>query len=141
MELTLYDTNMKDAQIVIAEGPLDVGQTVKEICAWVVQRGADKNDVAATEMTTDSSVRAGNAFASVPGKGWILPLRQISTRPLLEGAAFAAGIALLTEADGREKASIWAEVVYLEKATSVLVDVPKKVEEMRKALAAQQAGP
>jgi hypothetical protein len=135
VELTLYETTVKNAQIVIAEGPLGVGQTVKEICAWVVQRGAGKNDVAATEMATDSSVE----FTSVPGKRWILALRQISTRPLEEGAAFAAGIALLAEPDGREKASIWAEVVYLKKATGELGDVAKKVAEMAKELERQAA--
>jgi hypothetical protein len=91
---------------VVAEGPVDPGETVVEMCAWVFQRG--ENDAAATEMTT-----TGGKLVLSPGR-WKLPLAKVGQFDVVPGQAFAVAVALMKDADGKQRVVWWGHPVDLE---------------------------
>jgi hypothetical protein len=103
---------------VVAKGPKDANETIKEICAWVFQRNGD-DDAAATEMTT---VPSGKEAFTQTRREWTLPLMKIeSDVAFRKGPAIAAAIALIeipiTDANGNsakaEKVLIWSQSIDL----------------------------
>jgi hypothetical protein len=90
---------------VLAIGPLDAGDTIKEVCAWVFQPTTDRQqDSAATEMTTDA--QTGRPAFRQTDTRWLLRLSKVGSpanrfRP---GPAFAVAVALIeTSGDERER--------------------------------------
>jgi hypothetical protein len=101
-----------------ADGPLDAGAHVLEICVWIVQRQpGNGNDAAATEMTTDPSGRAGffeDPLTQTADRKWKLPVKHIeASTPLVNGPAFAMALALIEDGSGQRKGQLWAQSVVL----------------------------
>jgi hypothetical protein len=95
----------------IAMGPVGATDTVKELCAWVYQRNGE-NDAAATEMTTTETGKG--KLIAVPGSGrWQLPLGKISDCDFQSGAAFAVAVALMVDANRKERVVWWGQPIDL----------------------------
>jgi hypothetical protein len=109
-ELEVDQNGHVDHGGVDAAGPVDEGDTVQELCAWVFQQQA-VNEVAATEMTTSHHGPGGDLELSA-GE-WKLKLGKIGDVDLVEGKAFAVAVALIKEPSERERVIWWGHPVTL----------------------------
>jgi hypothetical protein len=97
---------------VMAVGPRDESDDIKELCAWVYQRqGSD--DAAATEMTT-----TGGKLKQPNGKDprWEMELGKVPEDGRLEleaGWAHAVAVALIEDGTGNTSVFVWGETVML----------------------------
>jgi hypothetical protein len=97
---------------VMAAGPRDKSDDIKELCAWVYQRqGSD--DAAATEMsTTGGELRQPDA----QNPRWEMELGKVPKAGQLElqaGWAHAVAVALIQEGRGSTGVFVWGETVML----------------------------
>lgn len=97
---------------VMAVGPRDKSDDIKEICAWVYQRrGSD--DAAATEMTTTGG-KLKQPDANNPR--WEMELGKVPEDSQLElepGWAHAVAVALIEDGTGSTGVFVWGETVML----------------------------
>lgn len=97
---------------VMAVGPRDKSDDIKELCAWVYQRqGSDV--AAATEMTT-----TGGKLRQHDGKNprWEMELGKVPEDGHLEldpGGAHAVAVALIEDGTGNTSVFVWGEAVML----------------------------
>lgn len=96
---------------IIAAGPVDAIDEVKEICAWVYQRVGDQ-EAAATEMSTTPEGMA--KLTATPRSGrWELRLGRISAADFdVPGRGFAVAVALL-QTNGHQRVVWWGQPVDL----------------------------
>src|ERR671931_1893996 len=97
---------------VMAAGPRDTSDDIKELCAWVYQRqGSD--DAAATEMsTTGGKLRQPDAH----NPRWEMELGKVPKDGQLElepGWAHAVAVALIEDGTGTTGVFVWGETVML----------------------------
>lgn len=97
---------------VMAAGPRDKDDDIKDLCAWVYQRrGSD--DAAATEMTT-----AGGKLKQPDGHHprWEMELGKVPEDSQLElepGWADAVAVASILDGAGHTRVFVWSETVML----------------------------
>jgi hypothetical protein len=108
---------------VVAIGPEDPQERIKEICVWIY-RSLPNNagDAAATEMSTHTEgeehpphfLRVDGPAAGDPGR-WLLPVRKISEKDFQQGKGVAFGIALtVNKVTGKEQVRWWAQGIELQ---------------------------
>jgi hypothetical protein len=110
-----------DGTRVIALGPLDDVEKIKEVCAWVYQSSDDRQkDAAATEMTTNRAPGEGRAFFRQTSGRWLLELTKLEddTTTFEAGVAFAVAVALITDPNGRNRVLWWGHPVVLVDSSS-----------------------
>src|SRR5262252_4008255 len=122
-------------QVVKASGPLDAGVAeVVELCVWVVQRDQlNQDDAVANAMSGETNLAAAQsqtrngmsmgAGVNVAGRGtatahWDLLLDDregTEAVKFVEGpaAAYAIGVFLSAEPEGKRRAFVWSESVRL----------------------------
>jgi hypothetical protein len=98
---------------VLAAGPRDKSDNIKELCAWVYQRQGSQ-DAAATEMT-----RTGGKLKQPNGQHpkWEMELGKVPDDGQLElraGSAQALAVALIQDGRGNLGVLFWGETVDLE---------------------------
>ena len=97
---------------VMAAGPRDESDDIKELCAWVYQRQGS-NDAAATEMsTTGGKLRQPDAH----NPKWEMELGKVPEAGQLElepGWAHAEAVALIQDGTGNTRVFVWGETVML----------------------------
>jgi hypothetical protein len=91
--------------VVAAKGPFDPAtEEIIELCAWVYQRDASGNEVAATEMTGH---HGGEGELTVSGDRWNLPLATVGQGDVGPGEAFAVAVAAIKETETSKQRVIW----------------------------------
>jgi hypothetical protein len=109
--LRFDDTIAFDGTDVVALGPIDAIDAIREVCAWVYQPTAGRQqDAAATEMTTSAEGLQG--FRQTTSR-WVLRLNQVGALPVAEGPAFAVAVALLRDTSSNERVVWWGHPVVL----------------------------
>jgi hypothetical protein len=114
--LDLRAASYEDPGGVDAKGPVDPGEKVKELCAWVFQRQGE-SDAAATEMsTTGGRLKQPGE----PDGDWSMALGKVpedGTLDLEPGPALALAVALMKAGD-KLTVTFWAQTVTLQEARS-----------------------
>jgi hypothetical protein len=113
--LDLRAASSKDPGGVDAKGPVDAGEEVKELCAWVFQRQGE-SDAAATEMSTTG----GKLKQPGAGSDWSMALGKVpedGTFNLEPGPALALAVALMKAGD-KLTVTFWGQTVTLRQPQS-----------------------
>jgi hypothetical protein len=106
----------RDPGGVDAKGPVDAGEEVEELCAWVFQRRGE-SDAAATEMSTTGGVLKQPGGAGSP---WSMALGKVpedGTLDLEPGPALALAVALM-KAGENLTVTFWGQTVTLRQPQS-----------------------